>query len=189
MIERVNRAFADAFTIEELTRLMRFDFNIDLEDISSGNNDKIQVIFDLTRWADKAEKLEQLIRAAKAATTNVQIHALPDTISRANKKRMDSEQLVLLLFRLEAVEKAVDEIKRIVTGPDGDNGVRSLARDNARKLENIRNTLNRLEIAVSEKPQSFQDIRSKLVFGVILALLAGTFAIVALGSLGLIQGS
>jgi hypothetical protein len=83
--EELHRALADAFKEDELRRLVRFDFQQDLDGITTETNYTHRT-FQLVEWAIRHNHVEELFRFAFARNpTNPRLQALAALVAREAK--------------------------------------------------------------------------------------------------------
>lgn len=63
-LKPLQEALVEAFTVSELERMVRLEMGIDLESIA-GAGSKQDIVFDLVRWADRRDRLPELVLAAR----------------------------------------------------------------------------------------------------------------------------
>lgn len=207
-LQAVNQAFLEAFDLAKLKRLVSFGLDEELEQISTGD-DLTEIVYELTRWAEQEGRIRELITAAQAQSSNPRIARLKaprqrragllDETDPSSKFLMNQQvTLEILSLRVQQMEKDIAIIRNIVTGPNGDNGVRSLSRENARNLDDIQKmvqsydeklanlslTIAKMETLLGNGPDLFKSTQSKVIFGLIILFLVSIFLVLISGKTG-----
>lgn len=183
IIEVVESAFLDAFDTNDLKRLARYSLGISLDRITQDGNLE-NTVHDLISWSEKANKLEQLIRAAKDVTTNAKIASLPDEIVSSNRvvSQMNQVSLDVVLVRLDLLTQQLKRLANIVEGPNGGNGVQWQSKENAREIADIKKIVLEIKQAQSNEPHVLDNPIAKRYFFIALAFIL-TPVVIEIGKL------
>ena len=192
-LRAVNEAFLRAFNRSELERLVRFSLGRELAHVADGP-DLIALVFSLTSWAYRDGKLGQLIDAAKKESDNPLIQKLT-TPEIGEEREYSNENIIevldqnvtnfeLLDYRLRELQKDVERLSVVLTGPDGTTGVRASSLNNQRDIQDIKRSVSRLESALDTGPDLLKSRSAKILFTVICVFLASILIIVSAGAFG-----
>lgn len=176
IIEVIEAAFIDAFDADDLKRLARYSLNMSLDRITQASS-LDDMVHDLVTWAERADKVTQLVRVAKEITSNAKVNALPDgvrsnavVVSRMNNSNQG--QLEVISVRLELLTQQMKRIALIVEGEDGGNGVRGQSRENAREIAKIKEIVLDIQKAQSNRPHVLEDPKTKRYFVMAVLLIS-----------------
>ncbi len=161
-LSEINEILLDAFSKQELERLVRFGLHEDLSAISDATNLKTQV-FELTLWALRNRRLEDLVTNAKLINPDHEgvkrLHTTsPNTPTPTPfyKSHLNQQDLYTTVY-----------------GFDGNGGLRKLAESNQR---NIRE----LSIVMYEYGDRLKRIEQMFYIGAVLLALVNISFIVGI---------
>lgn len=119
-LSEINEILLDAFSKEELQRLVKFGLHEDLAKISNESNLKT-VVFELTTWALRNRKLDDLINNAKLINPDHEGVKRLYTTAQAYPYRSNTQH----------------DLYTTIYGFDGNGGLRKLAESNQRNIREL----------------------------------------------------
>lgn len=214
-IQQINESFLEAFDNQSLARIVKYGLDVDLESITSGG-DFTRTVFELTNWAAKNNRLPRLLQEAKGHTQNPEIQELEYTpkIQRTRDLSGSSigrglmenrESVEYLIFQLSQLTSELSLVKKILTGTEGNHGVRRTSEDNARSISEVMQILEKMEsrqsgmigdisslqqemmklqISINTPPDIFRFPKAKFILYSMFFLLLLTVVLVGAGAFG-----
>ena len=93
-VERICTALGDAYTLDDLRQLVRYELNQRLDKIVNTNSAFNKVVFDLVDWAEANDAVVPLVAAAaKSRPNDAALAQLAAEISAAQSQRTDQGTL------------------------------------------------------------------------------------------------
>jgi len=195
IVKQLHAALMDAFTIDDMDQLLRFEFDppVEMESVVGSGGSKNAQFFDVIEWAARNSKLSDLAHAAyRIRSGNEKIRVFFETYGKINfapNQATTNNPYVIDESPTQTLRDRVREIELLLRGFDGNNGFQSQLKELRREVAEMQKTLNQVLARLDriESPGPSSSIIWRIILSVLLILVSSAAFITIAAQFGIIE--